>query len=146
MGGLRMARRGDTVVVHYKGMLKDGKVFHSSEGQEPLQFIIGSGAVIPGFEKAVSSMKLGEIKTVTVKASDAYGKVNKNLVREIPRDKLPPELLVKVGDKLRINNLKGGTSEVRVVKTSDTSVTVDANHELAGQDLTFTLKLVAVKS
>jgi peptidylprolyl isomerase len=141
-----MARRGDTVVVHYKGMLKDGKVFYSSEGQEPLQFIIGSGAVIPGFDKAVSSMKLGEIKTVTVKASDAYGKFHKNLVREIQRDKLPPGLSTRVGDKLSINNLKGGTSEVRVIKTSDASVTVDANHELAGQDLIFTLKLVAVKS
>jgi peptidylprolyl isomerase len=141
-----MARRGDTVVVHYKGMLKDGKVFDTSEGHEPLQFVIGSGAVIPGFEKAVSAMKPGETKTVTIKASDAYGKFHKNLVREIARDLLPPGLSPRAGDRLRIDNPKGGSSEVRVISTSDASVTVDANREFAGQDLTFTLKLVAVKS
>ncbi len=140
-----MARRGDTVVVHYKGVLGNGKVFDSSEGQEPLQFVIGSGAVIPGFEKAVALMKLGEIKTVTVKAADGYGKLRKDLIREIPRDKLPPELSPKIGDKLRINSPKGGAGEVRVIGTSEGSITVDANPELAGQDLTFTLKLVAVK-
>ena len=140
-----MAGRGDTVVVHYKGMLNNGKVFDSSEGQEPLQFVIGSGAVIPGFEKAVASMKLGEVKTVTIKASDGYGKVRKDLIKEIQRDTLPPELSPKIGDKLRINSPKGGTGEVRVIGASDASITVDANPELAGKDLIFTLKLVAVK-
>src|SRR5512141_136694 len=110
-----MPRRGDTVVVHYKGMLENGKVFDNSEGQEPLQFIIGSGAVIPGFEKAVMSMQRGETKTVTLKASDAYGKYRKDLVKEIPRDKLPPEISPKVGDKLRIGDSSSGTREVRVI-------------------------------
>jgi FKBP-type peptidyl-prolyl cis-trans isomerase 2 len=137
-----MAKKGDTVVVHYRGMLKNGKVFDSTEGREPIQFIIGSGSMIKGFEKAVSSMKIGEIKTVTIKAKDAYGPISKNLILEIQRDKLPPGISPKVGDKLKIKN---GTAEVKVIKTTDTSITVDGNHEMAGQELIFTLKLAAIK-
>jgi peptidylprolyl isomerase len=135
-----MAKKGETVVVHYRGNLKNGKEFDSSEGREPLQFTIGSGSVIPGFEKAVCRMKIGETKTITLKASEAYGQIRKDLILEISRDKLPAGLSLRVGDKLKIRN---GTAEVKVVKTTDNSITVDANHELAGQDLTFTLKLIA---
>ena len=137
-----MAKKGDTVVVHYRGMLKNGKEFDSSEGREPLQLIIGSGSMIPGFEKAVSAMKVGETKNVTIKSSEAYGPLRQDLILEIKRDKLPLGMTPKVGDKLQI---RGGATEVKVVKATDTSITVDANHELAGQDLIFTLKLVAIK-
>lgn len=136
-----MVKKGETVVVHYKGMLKDGKEFDSSEGHEPLQFTIGSGSTIPGFEKAVSAMKTGETKTVTIKASEAYGPIRKNLIMEIQKEKLPPGISPKVGDKLKIRN---GTVEVKVINTTDTSITVDGNHELAGQDLIFTIKLIAI--
>jgi peptidylprolyl isomerase len=140
-----MAKKGDTVVVHYRGMLKDGKEFDSSEGREPLQLIIGAGSMIPGFEKAVSSMQVGETKTVTIKSKEAYGPVRRDLILEIKRDKLPPGLSPKAGDRLQTRNSRGGTSEVKVVKVTDASVTVDANHELAGQDLIFTIKMVAIK-
>jgi len=140
-----MAKKGETVIVHYRGILKNGKEFDSSEGREPLQFTLGASSMIPGFEKAVSKMTVGEMKTVTIKASEAYGPFRKDLVMEISRDKLPPELSVKAGDQLQLKNPRGGTTKVKVVKAIDTSITVDANHELAGQDLIFTLKLIAVR-
>ena len=84
-----MAKKGETVVVHYRGTLKNGKEFDSSEGREPLQFTIGNGSMIPGFEKAVCGMKIGETKTITLKASEAYGPIRKDLLLEISRDKLP---------------------------------------------------------
>jgi peptidylprolyl isomerase len=140
-----MAKKGETVIVHYRGILKNGKEFDSSEGREPLQFTLGASSMIPGFEKAVSKMTVGEMKTVTIKASEAYGPFRKDLVMEISRDKLPPALSVKAGDQLQLKNPRGGTTKVKVVKAIDTSITVDANHELAGQDLIFTLKLIAVR-
>jgi peptidylprolyl isomerase len=140
-----MPKKGDLVVVHYRGALTDGKEFDSSEGREPLQFTFGAGSMISGFEKAVSSMKVGETKTVTIKAKEAYGPFRKELVMEIGREKLPPGLPVKAGDKLQINNPRGGASAVRVIRTTDSSITVDANHELAGQDLVFTIKLLAIR-
>jgi peptidylprolyl isomerase len=140
-----MAKKGEIIVVHYRGMLKSGKVFDSSEGREPLQFMIGSGSMIPGFEKAVKGMKVGEVKTATIKAADAYGPVRKDLIKEISKDKLPTGLSPQVGDKLRLGDPKKGTTEVKVVKVTDTSVTLDANHDLAGEDIIFTIKLVAIR-
>jgi peptidylprolyl isomerase len=134
------------VVVHYRGTLNNGKEFDSSEGHEPLQFILGSGSMISGFEKAVSKMKIGETKTVTLKPAEAYGPVRKDLIMEIKRDRLPDGMSIKAGDKLQMRNSRGGSTEVRVIKATESSITVDANHELAGQDLTFTLKLIAVTS
>jgi peptidylprolyl isomerase len=139
-----MPKKGDSVVVHYRLTLKNGKEYDSSEGHEPLQFIVGAGSMIPGFEKAVSSMKVGETKTVTVKAAEAYGPIRKDLIMEVKRDNLPPGLSPKVGEKLQVKNSRGENVQVKVVKTSDDSITVDANHELAGQDLIFTLKLLVV--
>jgi FKBP-type peptidyl-prolyl cis-trans isomerase 2 len=141
-----MVKRGDMVVVHYRGTLKNGKEFDSSEGHEPLQFILGSGSMIPGFEKAVGKMKLGETKTVTLKPAEAYGQIRKDLIMEVKRDRLPDGMSIKAGDKLQMRNPRGGSTEVRVIKTTEDSITVDANHELAGQELTFTLKLIAVTS
>jgi FKBP-type peptidyl-prolyl cis-trans isomerase 2 len=141
-----MVKRGDMVVVHYRGTLKNGKEFDSSEGHEPLQFILGSGSMIPGFEKAVGKMKLGETKTVTLKPAEAYGQIRKDLIMEVKRDRLPDGMSIKPGDKLQMRNSRGGSTEVRVIKTTEDSITVDANHELAGQELTFTLKLIAVTS
>jgi peptidylprolyl isomerase len=140
-----MAKKGETVIVHYRGVLKNGKEFDSSEGREPLQFTVGAGSMIPGFEKAVSIMKVGEMKTVTIKASEAYGPFRRDLVMNVPREKLPPGLSVKAGDQLQLKNPGSGTTKVKVVGVTDASITVDANHELAGQDLIFTLKLIAVR-
>ncbi len=140
-----MIKKGDNVTVHYRGVLTDGKEFDSSEGREPLQFTFGIGAMIPGFEKAVGTMKAGETKTVTIKAAEAYGPSRQDLVMEVPRDRLPPGLPSRVGDKLQMRNSRGGTTEVKIIKATDTAITIDANHELAGQDLIFTIKLLTVK-
>jgi peptidylprolyl isomerase len=140
-----MAKKGETVILHYRGTLNNGKEFDSSEGREPLQFTVGSGTMIPGFEKAVSSMKVGETRVVTIKAAEAYGPYRKELVMEIPREKLAPGLSARVGDKLQLPNSRGGTTIVKVTQATEKSITVDANHELAGQDLIFTIKLLAVR-
>jgi peptidylprolyl isomerase len=140
-----MAKKGDTVVVHYRGTLKDGKEFDTTECREPLVFTLGIGSMILGFEKAVSTMKVGETKTVTIKAREAYGQFHPELVKEIQRDKLPADLSTRVGDKLQMKNPRGETTQVKVIRVTDASITVDANHELAGQDLIFTLKLIALR-
>jgi peptidylprolyl isomerase len=135
-----MPKKGDLVVVHYRVALQSGKEVDSSEGHEPLQFVLGDGSMIRGFEKEVGPMKVGETKTVTIKAADAYGPVRKDMILEVTKENLPPGLSPKVGDKLQVRN-----TQVKVVKVTDNSITVDANHELAGQDLVFTIKLIAVR-
>jgi len=137
-----MVKKGDRVVVHYLGTLSNGKVFDTSEGREPLQFTVGAGSMIPGFEKAVIGMKVGESKKFTIPAAEAYGPFRKDLVMVVNRDKLPPGLSPKVGDKLQMRSSGGGTTTVTVKEATDKSITVDANHELAGEDLTFQIKLM----
>lgn len=139
-----MAKKGDTVAVHYKGSLSDGTVFDSSEGREPLRFTLGAGSMIPGFEEAVNGMNIGDTKTVTIPAEEAYGPRRSDLELEIPREKLPPSLSPNVGDRLQMRTASGGTTIVMVTKTTDSSITIDANHELAGKDLTFEITLVSV--
>jgi peptidylprolyl isomerase len=140
-----MVKKGEIVIVHYRGVLNNGKEFDTSEYREPLQFVMGAGSMIPAFEKAVSTMKIGEVKTVTIKSSQAYGPIRKDLIMEMPRDKLPSASASRVGDKLQVKNSRGETTVVRVVKITDTTITIDGNHELAGEDLTFTLKLIAIR-
>ena len=137
-----MVKKGDRVIVHYQGTLKNGKVFDTSEGREPLQFTLGAGMMIPGFEKAIVGMKVGETKTFTIPAAAAYGPYRDDLVMEVPKDHLPPDLSPKAGDKLQMRDSRGGTVVVKVKKVGDSSITVDGNHELAGEDLTFQIKLM----
>ncbi len=137
-----MVKKGDRVIVHYMGTLKNGKVFDTSEGHEPLQFTLGAGTMIPGFEKAIVGMKVGETKTFTIPAAEAYGPYREDLVMDVPRDRLPPDLSPKAGDKLQMRDSRGGVVVVKVKKVSDSSITVDGNHELAGEDLTFQIKLM----
>ncbi|HYO14113.1 MAG TPA: peptidylprolyl isomerase [Thermoanaerobaculia bacterium] len=137
------AKNGDTVRIHYTGTLEDGTVFDSSEGQEPLEFTLGSGEVIPGFEQAVQGMQPGEKKEVTVAADDAYGSHRSDWVLEVGREDFPPNIQPEVGQQLQLS--QGGQSfVVTVTGVSDASVTLDANHPLAGKDLTFELKLVEI--
>jgi peptidylprolyl isomerase len=140
-----MVRKGDRVTVHYRGTLSDGKVFDSSEGLEPLVFTLGAGSMLPGFEKNVIGMKVGQIKKFTIPASEAYGPRRDQLVLEVKREQLPAALSPRVGDRLKMPNSGGGTTQVRVTRVSETSVTIDGNHELAGKDLTFEVKLVSDK-
>ncbi len=138
------AEVGDTVNVHYTGTLDDGSVFDSSLGREPLQFTLGAGQMIPGFEQAVIGMELGETKTVTIPADQAYGPYYDDLVFVIPREQLPAGMEPAVGQKLQSQSATGQVMIVTVTEVSETSVTVDANHELAGEDLTFEIQLVEI--
>jgi peptidylprolyl isomerase len=138
------ARDGDTVKVHYTGTLKDGTVFDSSRGRDPLEFTIGAGRLIPAFEQTVIGMSLGESRTTTIPAENAYGTHREELVLVVDRDRFPPDMEPGVGQQLELRRPDGCVQSVTITETSDSSVTLDANHPLAGQDLTFDIELVEV--
>lgn len=138
-----MVDNGKTVKVHYKGTLDDGSVFDSSEGKDPLEFQVGAGQVIPGFDSAVQGMSEGETKTVKIASAEAYGDQREDMIAEIPQDQIPNDMDVKVGQALQLKTPQGDVP-VQVVDVNDDNVKVDANHPLAGQDLTFELTLVGV--
>ena len=139
------AKNGNTVQVEYTGKLQDGTVFDSSVGKAPLEFTLGAGQMIPGFEKAVLGMKVGQSKTVTIPAAEAYGPHRDEMVMVIPRTQLPQGMTPKVGQKLQTTTNDGANLTVTVTAVSDTTVTIDANHPLAGKDLIFEIKLVSMK-
>ncbi len=134
---------GDTVRVHYTGTLADGSQFDSSVGKDPLEFAVGAGQMIAGFDKAVLGMKVGESKTVLIPAADAYGERRDDLAAEIPRVQLPPDTDPKIGDQLQVSTGQGPLVVTVTAVTADT-VTLDANHFLAGKDLTFEIELVSI--
>jgi peptidylprolyl isomerase len=137
-----MANNGSMVKVHYTGTLGDGSVFDSSLEREPLAFKLGCGQVIPGFEEAVLSMNVGETKTVTIPADQAYGQRHEELVLVVEKEKLPPDLNPVLGDKLQMRQPQGVPVTVVVTEITEKTITLDANHALAGKDLTFELTLV----
>ena len=143
-GGGKMAQDGDTVKVHYTGTLADGSQFDSSEGRAPLEFTLGQGQLIPGFEKAVLGMTTGQKKTVTLPAAEAYGPHIAEMVIEVPQDDLPEGLEPQVGQQLQMTLESGRVTSVMVVSISEDTITIDANHPLAGKDLTFEIELVEV--
>ncbi len=138
-----MIDAGKTVKVHYKGTLADGTVFDSSEGREPIEFVIGEGSVIPGFENAVTAMDVEETRTITIPCAEAYGETREEMIGQIPRTNLPDDMEPEVGMMLQMNSPEGSIP-VRIVELEGEMVTLDANHPLAGHDLTFELTLVAV--
>jgi FKBP-type peptidyl-prolyl cis-trans isomerase 2 len=138
-------RSGDTVKVHYTGRLDDGRVFDSSKERDPLELIVGQRRVIPGFEEAVVQMEPGEEKTVTVPADRAYGPRRPELMLSVDRTEFPDHIQPTVGQKLQVQRQHGQVAEVTVAEVSDNQVTLDANHPLAGQDLTFDLELVEIR-
>ena len=139
------ARNGDVVQVDYTGKLADGTVFDSSAERGPLEFTLGAGQMIPGFEKAVFGMKVGEKKTVTIPVDEAYGPRRDDLVVEVPREKLPSGNTPEVGQQLGIRQPDGRTAIATIIDVSDNNtVTIDANHPLAGKDLTFEIELVKI--
>lgn len=141
---MTQAKQGDTVNVHYTGKLEDGTVFDTSVGHEPLQFTIGGSEVIPDFEQAVVGMNPGESKTVKIPYQKAYGPHHEEMVLIADRDKFPPDLQPEVGLQLQLSRDDGQILLATVTEVSTTSVTVDANHPLAGKDLTFEMQLVKV--
>ncbi len=138
------AKIGDTVRVHYTGKLEDGTVFDSSLDHNPLQFTLGQGQIIPGFEQAVMGMTPGESKTETIAATQAYGPYREDMVVEIGRHQMPAELSPEVGQQLEVSQGPGQTIPVIVTDVSDTTVTLDANHPLAGETLVFDIHLVEI--
>jgi peptidylprolyl isomerase len=138
------AKAGNQVLFHYTGSLADGTVFDSSNGREPLRVELGRGQIIPGVDRALAGMAPGDTKTVTVPATDAYGPHRDELIHEVGRDKLAPEMQVGVGDRLEGTDGAGKRLQLTVVEVTDDAVKLDANHPLAGEDLTFELKLVDI--
>jgi FKBP-type peptidyl-prolyl cis-trans isomerase 2 len=139
------AKNDDTVQVDYTGKLGDGTVFDTSVGREPLEFTLGAGQMIPGFEKAVLGMKVGEKKTVTIPADEAYGPRRDEQIVELPREKLPSGLTPEVGQQLVMRQADGREIVVVITEVSDETVTIDANHPLAGKDLTFEIELSKIQ-
>lgn len=138
------AQKGDTVHIHYTGRLKDGTVFDTSENRDPLGFVLGEGTVIPGFEAAVEGMAEGEEKTATIEAEEAYGPRREELLLEVEREKMPADLEPEVGQPLQMETADGQSVQVTIVKVEDEQVVLDANHPLAGRDLTFDISLVKI--
>ena len=137
-------KSGDTVAVHYTGKLEDGSVFDSSVSREPLQFVLGEKRVIPGFEQAILGMTAGESKTAKIPAAEAYGERREDLVLQFERSQLPEGLEPEVGMGLQMQGPQGQPVPVTVTKVEEASITIDANHQLAGQNLNFELELVEV--
>jgi len=141
---MSQAKPGDTVKIHYTGTLDDGTQFDSSSGRDPLEFEIGSGQVIPGFDKAVEGMSVGESKSVRIEPADAYGRHHDQLVQTVSRDALPENIAPEIGMRLQSQNPDGQVIELTVTEVTDDSITVDANHPLAGQALNFDVELTAI--
>ena len=138
------AKSGDTVKVHYTGTLQNGAQFDSSAEREPLQFTLGEKKVIPGFEDAVLGMSVGDTKTVTIPAAKAYGPRNEEAVQEFPRSALPEHLELSIGLRLQTETPDGRPTLLTVTELTEDTVTFDANHPLAGEDLTFKLELAEI--
>jgi peptidylprolyl isomerase len=138
------AKHGDTVKVHYTGSLRDGTVFDSSANRSPLEFTVGQGQVIPGFETAVDGMNAGDQKTVVIPAAQAYGTRDEHLVIQMDRDRLPADLELEVDDRLQVRRPDGRVMNVTVTAITDSMVTLDGNHFLAGQDLTCEIELIEI--
>ncbi|NLP03384.1 MAG: peptidylprolyl isomerase [Fibrobacter sp.] len=137
------AKIGDTVRVLYTGKLKDKTVFDSSDG-EPLEFVIGDGMVIPGFEEAVIGMEVGQHKTIEVSSNKAYGPHLDGLVATVSRSQFPDSVVPEKGKQIRVANQLGQTFVMTIIDVTDGSVTLDANHPLAGKDLVFEIDLVQI--
>lgn len=137
-------KAGDTVHLHYTGTLLDGTTFDSSEGRDPLAFEVGSGQIIPGLDVAIPGMTVGEKKIVKIGADDAYGQANPEMRQAVPREGIPTDIPLEVGTQLQMQTPDGQAMPVTVVDVDDATVTLDANHPLAGKDLQFDIELVKI--
>ena len=138
-------KSGDKIKVHYHGKLANGETFDSSAGREPLAFEVGSGMVIKGFDDGVTGMTVGEKKTINIPFIDAYGPRNPEMVIEMPKDRFPAEMEIEMGMPLVMSDGQGQQFQVTIVEIREASVMLDANHPLAGEDLTFDLELVEIE-
>ena len=141
---MSQANSGDTVKVHYTGTLADGTQFDSSQGRDPLEFTLGAGNVIPGFDQGITGMASGETKTIHIPAEEAYGPRHDHLTQDVPRSAMPADIELEQGMVLHAQGPEGQTLNFTVVEFDDQTVKVDGNHPLAGKDLTFALELVSI--
>ncbi|WP_296763387.1 peptidylprolyl isomerase [Sediminimonas sp.] len=141
---MTQVKSGDTVRIHYTGTLADGSTFDSSEGRDPLEFTVGSGQIIPGLDNAMSGMAVGEKKKVEVPADEAYGQPDPSARQAVPRAEIPEDIPVDLGTQLQVQTPDGNAMPVTVVEVTEAEVTLDANHPLAGRDLTFDIELVEI--
>ena len=141
---MTQVKTGDTVRIHYTGTLADGSVFDSSEGRDPLEFQVAAGHIIPGLDAALPGMTVGEKKVVEVPCAQAYGEANPQAVQAIPRSEVPADLPLEVGTQLQVQTTDGQVMPVTIAEVTEEAVTLDANHPLAGKDLTFAIELVSI--
>jgi peptidylprolyl isomerase len=141
---MNAAKSGDIVQVHYTGTLEDGTIFDSSKDREPLEFTLGGGQMIKGFDAAVMGMEIGEVRTANIPSAEAYGELNEEMMIEVPNDQIPADLKPQVGMQLAVGQPDGSSVPVTVREVSDTGIILDANHPLAGKDLTFEIELVSI--
>ncbi|SHL90245.1 peptidylprolyl isomerase [Chitinophaga sp. CF418] len=142
---MQAVKNGDTVRVHYHGRLTNGTTFDSSEGRDPLEFKVGAGMVIKGFDNGVVDMKVGEKRTLNIPVEEAYGPKNDELIMEFPKENIPADLNPQVGMDLQMSNPQGQVFPVKVAAISSEFITLDANHPLAGEALIFDIELVEIK-
>ena len=141
---MQQVKSGDKVKVHYHGKLDNGDTFDKSEGREPLEFEVGSGMVIKGFDDGVTGMSVGEKKTIVIPAENAYGPQNPDMLIEMPKERFPQDMEIEVGMPLSMSDGQGQQFQVTITEIRDEVVLLDANHPLAGKDLTFDLELVEI--
>lgn len=141
---MAQVKSGDKVKVHYHGKLITGETFDSSAGREPLEFEVGSGMVIKGFDEGVTGMAVGEKKTINIPFNEAYGPRNPEMVIDMPKERFPEDMEVEVGMPLVMSDGQGQQFQVTIVEIKESSVVLDANHPLAGKDLVFDLELVEI--
>lgn len=141
---MQQVKSGDTVKVHYSGRLTDGTTFDTSAGREPLQFEVGSGMVIAGFDNGVMGMIVGDKKTIQIPVTEAYGPKNPDMIIEFPASEFPEDLELEIGTRLNMTNGAGQIIPVVVTEIGQETVMLDANHPLAGEDLVFDIELVEI--
>ncbi len=143
---MQQVKKGDTVKVHYHGRLDDGSTFDSSEGRQPLEFEVGTGMVIAGFDNGVIGMTVGEKRTLEIPVTEAYGPKQDDLFMEFPRERFPDDMAPEVGMQLNMSNGQGQNFPVSIAEIKDDVIVLDANHPLAGQDLTFDITVVEIET
>ena len=141
---MSIIKDGDTVKVHYTGKLQNGEVFDSSVEREPLEFTLGQGQLIPGFEKAIIGLKVGDSTTTNIPSAEAYGDHNPEMEVQVEKAQLPEGMEPQVGMQLQLNQPNGQAIPVQITKVEGEQVTIDANHPLAGKDLTFDIEVVDI--
>lgn len=141
---MQQAQSGDRVRVHYTGTLADGSEFDSSRGRDPLEFTLGGNQIIPGFDQAVTGMAIGESKKVTIDSNEAYGPRRDELVAQVERSQIPDEIALEIGNRVQASGPNDQVIDLTIVEVGEETVTLDANHPLAGKELIFEIELVEI--